>query len=348
MAKQRIEYIDAMRGFTMILVVYSHICGMCLGDRWMGWNDVFFLFRLPCFFFISGWLFEQIGRQWNSVTVRHTVRHKFMVQIVPTVIFLLLLAPPPLFFSRLGATKGGYWFTFALFEFFLLCIFSEKYMKKWGGAFAIAISAAAFCYDIYYNRLQLELQNVQWSMFNGQWITDALGFLSFMTWRYYLFFFVGAWVKRHFDTFVSWTNKAWAIVAVTAGFTLIAMMPHSDHAIREYLLFAVGGILGLTMVFTFFRVFARFFSKDRWLGRSLIYIGTRTLDIYLLHYFILPRFLILYSDQLKAFDSRLLEFVIALLLALVVIAVCLLASYVIRLSPFMGHYLFGVKYERQK
>lgn len=348
MAKQRIEYIDAMRGFTMILVVYSHICGMCLGDRWMGWNDVFFLFRLPCFFFISGWLFEQIGRQWNSVTIRHTVRHKFMVQIVPTVIFLLLLAPPPLFFSRLGATKGGYWFTFALFEFFLLCIFSEKYMKKWGGAFAIAISAAAFCYDIYYNRLQLELQNVQWSMFNGQWITDALGFLSFMTWRYYLFFFVGTWVKRHFDTFVSWTSKPWVIIAVIAGFTLIAMMPHSDHAIREYLLFAVGGVLGLTMVFTFFRIFARFFSKDRWLGCSLIYIGTRTLDIYLLHYFVLPRFLILYSDQLKAFDSRLLEFVIALLIALVVIAVCLLASYVIRLSPFMGYYLFGVRYERQK
>jgi fucose 4-O-acetylase-like acetyltransferase len=332
----------------MILVVYSHICGMCLGDKWMGWNDVFFLFRLPCFFFISGWLFEQVGRQWNSVTIRHTVRHKFMVQIVPTVIFLLLLAPPPLFFSRLGATKGGYWFTFALFEFFILCILSERYLRKWSGVFAIVISAAAFCYDIYYNRLQMELQNVQWSMFNGQWITDVLGFLSFMTWRYYLFFFVGTWVKRHFEAFVSWTSKPWVIIAVIVSFICIALIPHSDHAIREYLLFALGGIFGLTMVFTFFRTFARYFTRDRWLGRSLIYIGTRTLDIYLLHYFVLPRFLILYSDQLRAYDSRLLEFVIALSLALVVIAVCLLASYIIRLSPFMGHYLFGVKYERQK
>ena len=342
--KGRIEYIDAMRGFTMILVVYSHICHFCLGDSLLGFNATLHLFRLPCFFLISGWLFEPVSRR----PFRQIARKKFMIQIVPTFIFLLLLAPPPEFFHQLGALKGGYWFTFALFEFFVLCIFSERCLKKWGGAFAIAISAAAFCYDIYYNRLQLELQNVQWSMFNGQWITDALGFLSFMTWRYYLFFFVGTWVKRHFDTFVSWTNKAWVIAAVIAGFTLIAMMPHSDHAIREYLLFAVGGVLGLTMVFTFFRVFARFFSKDRWLGCSLIYIGTRTLDIYLLHYFVLPRFLILYSDQLKAFDSRLLEFVIALLLALVVIAVCLLASYVIRLSPFMGYYLFGVRYERQK
>ena len=113
MATKRIEYIDAMRGFTMILVVYSHICHFCLGDSTMGFNVIFFLFRLPCFFFVSGWLFEP--------AIRHpflqTARKKFMVQIVPTFIFLLLLAPPPEFFHQLGSLKGGYWFTFVLFEF---------------------------------------------------------------------------------------------------------------------------------------------------------------------------------------------------------------------------------------
>lgn len=322
----------------MILVVYSHICNYCLGDKWMGWNDVFFLFRLPCFFFISGWLFEQVGRQWNSVTIKHTIKHKFMVQIVPTVIFLLLLAPPPIFFSKLGATKGGYWFTFALFEFFLLVILSEKYLKKWGGVFAVVISAAAFFYDIYYNR-----------NFKGMGLlTDVLGFLSFMTWRYYLFFFVGTWVKQHFEAFVTWTSKTWAIIAVIIGFIAIALTPHSDIALREYLLFAIGGILGLTMIFTFFRIFSKYFTNDKWLGRSLQYVGTRTLDIYLLHYFVLPRFLILHSDQLHAYESKPLEFLIALMLALMVIAICLLVSFVIRLSPFLGHYLFGAKYEKQK
>ena len=75
----------------------------------------------------------------------------------------------------------------------------------------------------------------------------------------------------------------------------------------------------------------------------LKYIGTRTLDIYLLHYFFLPRFLLIYAHQLQAVDSRLLEFVVAILLSLIVVAVCLLVSYVIRLNPFLGHYLFGVK-----
>lgn len=332
MAKERIEYIDAMRGFTMILVVYSHVCNYCLGDKWMGWNDVFFLFRLPCFFFISGWLFEPVRE-----SIRTVVKKKFMVQIIPTLIFLLILAPPPLFFSRLGATKGGYWFTFALFVFFLLYLFSERYLKWWGWAFAFVISIAAFCYDICYNRYFKDMGLM----------TQALGFLSFITWRYYLFFYIGTWVKRYFDEFIRWTGKPVVIMAVVIGFALFAWHPRSEDIIVSYLIFAVGGVLGLTMVFTFFRLFAHYFTKERWLGRSLQYVGTRTLDIYLLHYFLLPRFLMKYSETLQDYDSQWLDFFVAMALSLVVVAGCLLVSYVIRLSPFLGHYLFGVKYERK-
>lgn len=328
MAKQRVEYIDAMRGFTMILVVYSHICSMCLGDKWMGYNDVFFLFRLPCFFFISGWLFNSLDRPASEI-----IRRKFMVQIVPTVIFLLLLAPPPLFFSRLGATKGGYWFTFALFEFFLFSLFSERCLKRWSGAFALALSFAAFCYDIYYNRCFKEMGL----------LTDVLGFLSFITWRYYLFFFIGTWVRRRFDAFVRLTSKPPVVVLTILGFAALALMPHTDHALREYFVFAVGGILGLSMVFTFFRTFARYFTRERFLGRSLIYIGTRTLDIYLLHYFLLPRFLLFFGERLRAYHFPPLELVVGLALALVVLALCLLVSYIIRLNPFLAKYLFGVR-----
>ena len=334
MAKQRIEYIDAMRGFTMILVVYSHVCNYCLGDKWMGWNDVFFLFRLPCFFFISGWLFEPVRESIWSV-----VKKKFMVQIVPTVIFLLLLAPPPIFFSRLGATKGGYWFTFALFVFFLLYLFSERYLKRWGGAYALVVSIAAFCYDINYNRYFKDMGLM----------TQALGFLSFITWRYYLFFYIGTWVKRHFDDFIRWTSKPVVIMAVVIGFALFAWHPRSENAMAAYLIFAVGGLLGLTMVFTLFRYIytSSLLSPFASNLSPLKYIGKRTLDIYLLHYFLLPRFLSQYSGTLHAFDDQWLEFLVAMTLSLMIVMGCILVSYVIRLSPFLGHYLFGVKYERK-
>ena len=337
MAKQRIEYIDAMRGLTMILVVFSHICNYCLGDKWMGYNDVFFLFRLPCFFFISGWLFAQPERQWNSVSISSTIRHKFRVQIIPTFIFLLLLAPPPLFFTKLGAVKGGYWFTFALFEFFLLCMFSERYLKKWGALFAVVISVAAFSYDVFYNRYFSSMG----------WLTKTLGFLSFMTWRYYLFFFVGTWVKYHFDAFIRYTSKPLVLGFVAAGFVGVALIPQSDAVPLAYLVFALGGIFGIILVFTFFRVFSGAFTKQHVLGRTLQYVGTRTLDIYLIHYFILPRFLQPFGEQLRMYDCKPLEFVVSLGLALMVVVVCLLVSYLVRLNPFLGHWLFGVKYEQR-
>ena len=329
----RIEYIDAMRGMTMILVVYSHVCNYCLGDKTMGFNDIFFLFRLPCFFFLSGWLFEKMGQRWDNGTVMTVVRHKFMVQIVPTAIFLLLLAPPPLFFSKLGATKGGYWFTFALFEFFLLCIFSERYLKKWGGLFALIISILAFAYDISYNQY----------FRNMGLLTNALGFIGFTTWRYYLFFYIGTWVKRHFEQFQGWISHPILTGLVIVGFCITAMNPSPENGVLAYTVFTIGGILGMTMVFAFFRHFASAFSKQHWPGRCLQYIGTRTLDIYLLHYFLLPRFLLAYAPRLQESDNRFLEMLAALSIALLVVTVCLIISYTIRLNPTLGHLLFGVK-----
>ena len=335
MAKQRIGYIDAMRGFTMILVVYSHICSICLGDMWMGWNDFFFLFRLPCFFFISGWLFETMARKpfWK------VVRRKMMVQLVPTFIFLFLLAPPPEFFHQLGALKGGYWFTFVLFEFFILYMLSVRLCRKWDFGVALLIALASFVYSRYYHVLQTSAEGWQ------TYAISFLGFLSVVVWRFFLFFYLGAWVKRHFEAFIRWTDKLVVIILTIAIFAFVASTSHKDHLIYEILRFYVGGISGMIMVFCFFRLSASWLQRIH-LSKPLQYIGTRTLDIYLLHYFFLPHFLVTYTDQLQGFDSRVIEFVVILCISLLVLGVTLLASYIIRLSPFLGHYLFGVKYDK--
>ena len=69
----------------------------------------------------------------------------------------------------------------------------------------------------------------------------------------------------------------------------------------------------------------------------------RTLDVYLLHFFFLPRFLMPYAAQIKAYDSQFVEFVVIMAISLVVLMMSLGVSYIIRLSPFLAHYLFGVK-----
>lgn len=337
MAKQRIAYIDAMRGFTMILVVFAHVCYFCMDAPLMGYNRLFYLFRLPCFFMISGWLFEPIANR----PFKEVIRHKAMVQLLPTFIFLLLLAPPPEFFHQLGTLKGGYWFTFVLFEFFVLYLLIVRIGKVWPPLVALTIALMAFCCARYYNMIHLSASGFQ------SVVVNAMGFMSVTLWRFFLFFYIGAWIRRNFDTFIRWTNKPWVLLTIAIIFFLIASTDHRDNLWFEMFRFFVGGITGMMMVFTCFRLSDSWMKKAH-LSEPLQYVGTRTLDIYLLHYFFLPRFLIPYADQLRAYDSQFIEFIVILAIALVVLGITLLASYIIRLSPFLGHYLFGVKYEKDK
>ena len=86
----RIGYIDALRGLAMIMVVYFHISAYGFGSYELGYNDIIERFRMPTFFFISGWLFFKTGRIWDRQAVTNMIRKKFIVQIIPTVIFMLL------------------------------------------------------------------------------------------------------------------------------------------------------------------------------------------------------------------------------------------------------------------
>lgn len=298
----------------------------------MGYNAIFILFRLPCFFMLSGWLFEPASKN-AFLTV---ARHKAMVQLLPTFIFLLLLAPPPEFFHQLGALKGGYWFTFVLFEFFILYMVILRIGKYWTPILAFAITIASFIYARYYDCLKSSSEGFQLLMI------DMLGFLSVTTWRQFIFFYIGTWMRRHFDAFIRWTNKPVVILLISAAFFLIASTSHKDNMWFEMFRYYAGGITGMWMVFTFFRLSSSWLQKLH-IEKPLQYVGTRTLDIYLLHYFFLPRFLMEYAPQLQIYDSRFIEFVVIMVLSLVILVLCLITSYVIRLSPFLGHYLFGVQ-----
>ena len=330
MATKRVEYIDAMRGFTMILVVYSHICHFCFGDSLLGYNGTFFLFRLPCFFMLSGWLFEPVAQRPFIANVRH----KFMVQIVPTFIFLLLLAPPPEFFHQLGAVKGGYWFTFVLFEFFILYMIIVRISTRWSLLMALAIALGSFVYARNYDSLKSMAEGWQLHVING------LGFASVTLWRFFLFFYIGAWMRRHFEAFIHWTSKSVVIIIITVVFFAIASTPHIDNICYEMGRFYIGGITGMWMVFTIFRLSASWLQRLH-LSSPLQYVGRRTLDIYLLHYFFLPRFLMAYSPQLHANHDSMHEFLVIMLIALIVLLMSLFVSYILCLSPFLAKYLFG-------
>ena len=69
MTKQRLEWLDALRGFTMFMVVTNHIYGFGFdtNTKYSMFMSVCLLFRMPLFFFISGFLAYKASFSWNML-----------------------------------------------------------------------------------------------------------------------------------------------------------------------------------------------------------------------------------------------------------------------------------------
>lgn len=341
--QNRIGYIDALRGMAMILVVYFHIAAYGFGSYEIGYNDIIERFRMPTFFFISGWLFYKAGRIWDRQTITGMICKKFMVQIIPTVVFMLLYLVmfDLLDVSSFGSDKKGYWFTVVLFEYFVIYILAEALLNRRDSAsgeirvFVIMflLSITAFYYAKYYTRYAAEL---------GTW-KDVLGFLSLVKIRHIIFFWFGTFVRRHFNQFIHLTNNRYVTAILIALFTAIIVWPVllSTQGI-EYIAYLVAGISGTVICFTFFRIHKQQFSQETCYGRGLQLIGRRTLDIYLIHYFVLPYNLV-QPDVWQQYHHNTLFVPIALILAFWVILISLLISSLLRVSPLLAKYLFGAK-----
>lgn len=347
--RNRVGYIDALRGMAMILVVYFHIAAYGFGSYELGYNDIIERFRMPTFFFISGWLFYKSGRIWNGKTIRSIIKKKFMVQMIPTAIFMLLylMMFNLLDISSFGSDKKGYWFTIVLFEYFVIYILTEALFNRLDTfkgenrvmLFILMISITAFYYAKYYTRYAVEL---------GIW-KDILGFLSFVKIRHIIFFWFGIFVRRHFEKFVQLTNNPYVTAIMIGIFTAIIVWPIllSTEGI-EYIAYVLAGISGTVICFTFFRIHEKHFSNQTWYGRSLQLIGRRTLDIYLIHYFVLPYDLVNTDIWLQQAHSNTIFVPMALILALWVVAFSLVISSLIRVSPLLAKYLFGAKQQNSK
>ena len=345
--QNRIGYIDAIRGLAMILVVYFHIAAYGFGSYELGYNDIIERFRMPTFFFISGWVFYKAGRTWDWQTITGMIRKKFIVQIIPTIVFLLLylVMYNLLNTSSFGSDKKGYWYTFVLFEYFVLYILAEALLNRQNSTkgemrvlvVMLILSVGAFYYAKYYTCYAAEL---------GTW-KDILGFLSFVKIRHIIFFWFGTFVRRHSDQFNHLTDNRFFTAIMVALFTAIIVWPNllSTEGI-EYMTYLVAGLSGTIICFTFFRLHTQYFSQKTWYGRGLQLIGRRTLDIYLIHYFVLPYDLV-QPAVWQQYHHNTLYVPMSLILTLWVVVISLLISNILRVSPLLAKYLFGASEQKK-
>lgn len=334
---KRIEYIDALRGFTMFLVVAHHISNLCfnvLGEGQRSITLYLLQIRMPLFFFISGFVLYKVGVVWDVKQVVRFFKKKIPVQLISPFLFFftfVYIEGKDLVECIFSDAKAGYWFTFVLFEFFVFYATIRFFVRnKWG--------------DVLLALLGIGLYATRWSGFREliPLPEQVLSFLSFGQWYLFLFFALGTLVRKHFAAVEALLDTKWFLTVCILFYFLANAFRLGNWAIPQLLCGALLSLTGVMIVFAFFRKKKAVFSSERRLGRIMQYTGRRTLDIYLLHFFLIPINLNIVT-VFKDHPMPVLEFAASSIIAIFIIAMCLLISNIIRLSPFLAHWLFGVK-----
>jgi fucose 4-O-acetylase-like acetyltransferase len=351
MPTKRIEYIDALRGFTMILVVFSHVLLFTFDYNSSFINGLFILFRMPLFFWVSGFIAYKASTQWNRQTWWQMSKKKLMIQLIPTFTFGLIYtyAYSHADFQTFGMHNGklGYWFTLALLEIFIivyttnLCLYNsnqETHRKRMFVAL-ILLSGGLFLTKIALN-IHPALNEI------GNILSLHRSFNYF---QYFAFGYICSMYKEEFNktleskyftaiiTFLFatlfYTNSTYISSHVSNGMDMWRMC----DIIAEM----IAGYLGLLIVYNTYKTYEHALSSEKKMGRALQFIGKRTLDIYLLHYFFLP-YIPQVGSMLQKVHNATLELPIGVLQSLTIIGICLIVRSILRTSPILAKYSFGV------
>ena len=332
MQKQRIEYLDAIRGFTMLLVVYGHV--KLFSFHFLGggsFNTFFVMISMPLFFFVSGFLLEKPNQQWKKQNIIPFLKKKVQYQLVRTFVFMLAFC----YWNNLrfcecliSDSKFGYWFTISLFEYFLIYVFCKLLPDK---IFCKLLFAISFIL------CAIKGMNLTMPFASSIQLSNA--------W-YFSFFSFGVFIKRHSSCFTDFLeSKKFSIVLFL--FLVLCLLRIKGSFLNELpfqiIQVVICGILGICVIFNFFKTYANYFAKDKIIGRSLQYIGTRTLDVYLIHYLFLPHNLNIVGNFLKTYNNPTIEFMLSSWIAIFVVGICLVISNCIRTSPILAKVLLGVK-----
>lgn len=354
--KPRLEWLDALRGFTMILVVAYHVAEMGFGESWQRSSSMPFLvlFRMPLFFFVSGFLAYRATQVWNISNLGSLLWKKFKVQTIPTIVFFLLAISIlnkkflPAFEEALQSPyKGGYWFTIVLLYMFIayyLFAFLESKLK-WRSWIPITL---LFLVSLFFYESCYQPRYFSWALGYKGVKTDVYYFLMDSSigqmFLYFPFFLYGNIVHRYWDKAQRIMDSKWlfpVIVTVVVLATMDALKWHTLRMSWAVLPLTIARFGLLTMVFMYFRHYQQYVTQHTVIGTSLQYIGRRTLDIYLLHFIFLPDL----PNIGEFFNAHTHNFVLdtslSVLVGLLIIAFCIITSNILRISPFLKKWLFG-------
>lgn len=345
MERQRVTYLDMMRGVAIFVVVMGHV--MVFGMRDVQDAPIYRLLdavQMPLFFFVSGWVTYRltVQGQLKSPSLWRRTRQLIIPFFVMSGLWLWYfphshLVPGVTYTwwqMMCQSMKVGYWFTPCLWMIIAIYWALTPLLRRWGHWWQWLLILGCAWVVLYLISRHVH-SHIVWGLLMMPMVT-----------AYSVPFIFGVIANKYKDTFYRLVANQWVygVCVIALGvFLYLINRPEAWHyGAKGYIclqaLFHV--VLAVVAVGVFSPWAQRTQGQGRW-ARMWVHLGRKSLGIYLLQYFFL--FPMWWVAEIAAFTAYSFVFigVVAAVVAAVITACCLGVIYIIERSPVLAQIMIG-------
>jgi len=333
---QRIEYIDNIKGFAMLLVVMGHVIANWFYDFYAVYDNdpdnqlmvwrLIYSFHMPLFMFCSGLFQPILGNNSTMHDVWSIMVRRMKVLMIPYFASGLLL-------WQVTGRLQLYWYLLILFEFIAINLIISYIANKFSQKSNI-IEAALFI-------ITFLATHVLASRFAEY---EKLPLLDFGHMGLYIFFTAGYLVVKYKLLDRIFSNLAYSI-SIIIFMALLVYTSMLNFNVKIPLSGITSSFCGIYAVFYLFKVKL----NNPYATKVFSYLGRHSLELYILHFFFLTKlpFVGDFIQQTSAVGGGRIIFVMGIVLSLFLsvinILLSLLAMNIIKTSRLLSMVLLGRK-----
>lgn len=318
MAKERLLWVDSLKGILMLLVVYGHAIAYVRGDEINELNlwNMMYSFYMPAFMAVSGWLtFRPTAASGGGILsvifkwARQLLIPYFIWSLIKYVLdgvyslegFRLILLKPDSFL----------WFLWVLFFIRVIFLLAQLFSNKWKineDYVIVAIGAMLIVMMVVF-----EFRHFGYQFIAYYFLYFALG--------YYLHKYLKLCINNQIlliALFIVWAVLAWSWKV----HELPGWVPQISYIPSAVLQYAYRGITAFLAIILIFSVVPKCFNSSNWLNERFAYLGVISLGLYVVHMAILQylgKLLSMIPGSYPKFVEEIILLTIALVVSIVII-----------------------------
>lgn len=328
--KQRLHYIDQLKGFAILLVVVGHVIEWCFNETSTSLlYRIIYSFHMPLFAFMSGFVFRGESNFMESLKKfgKQTERLMLPFLVVGLIYsYSVLHLNYEAFFQHLY--KQGYWYLLFLLQCYLLTHIYHIFIgKRFENKLNLSIVSDLIFLCIIFVLLRFVPKFTV--------ISQIIGFYHLF--HLYPFFFVGYMVKK--------TNASNRLFSNSYNLSDISFIVYIIMFIGSYYWKPTAVKQLLLAALAIFPIICLFYKKrniQSYAYRVLETFGRYSLEIYVFHYFLIQNCnMTIMGDYIKISGNHCFEILVSLIISLIIAYICVLASSLIHESKILSFLLLG-------